>query len=151
MTATRVVDDHFDLQNSGVVPHSTLDNIVTSTTWLVVSGSNPLPAQSRILVAGAGISLVDNGPGSTLVITSTALATGSNTSWMERPIGLADGVNKTFQLGHVPNPASAVMFFVNGLLQEQGTGSDYNIVSGSTIQLLYNYRSGSNLRSTYPY
>ena len=147
MTAVRVIDDHVELNNAGAVLHSQLDSLVNSTSWVVLSGSAFATGSMRYLVAGTGISIVDNGPGGTLVLSS--LSAPSPTSWMELPTGINDGINVTFQLAHVPNPPSALMFFVNGLVQEQGIGNDYSLL-GSTVTL-YQYMSGSKLRATYPY
>ena len=46
------------------------------------------------------------------------------------PTGTQDGVNQTFGLPAVPNPASSLSVFLNGVLQDQGT--DYNL-AGSNI------------------
>lgn len=153
MTAIRVVTDHQELENSGAVTHTELDAYVNTTPFLVVSGTtgDAISPGARKLKAGPGITLVDTGPGGDLIIQSTAATTGSSVAWMERPTGVNDGVNLDFLLAHTPVPSGSVMFFINGVLQEQGPSSDYVIVSGSTIRINHRYRKDSNLVATYPY
>lgn len=150
MTAVRIVEAHAELENSGQVPHSTIDTYLTGSAFLVVSGSGPLPPTARRLKQGPGVSFDDQGPGGNFTISATSALTGSSISWMETPSGDVDGVNLTFLLANTPTPTLALMFFVNGVLQKQGAGSDY-LLSGSTITSNYTYRSGSNLAATYPY
>lgn len=80
----------------------------------------------------------------------TAPPAGMYTSWMEIPSGLADGINNVFTLSNTPMPTTAVMFYVNGVLQRQGVTADYTI-STSTITMNYTPNSGSNVVATYPY
>lgn len=146
MTAIRVVTDHAELENSGAISHSTLDNYIVATPWLVVSGAaGPIPSSSRYLKAGNGISIVDSGTAGALTITST-----TNIVWNEIPSGSNNGVNLNFVLANTPSPTTALMLFVNGLKQREGAGSDF-VLSGSTISLNYAIRSGSNIDATYYY
>jgi hypothetical protein len=159
MTATRVLDDHGELENSGVVPHSQLDQLYNSTQWVVVlSGSSAFsPPASRQLVAGSGILLTDNGPGNTLQIrvdpnifpTGTL---GKQIQWNDIPTQPVDGINTTFTLSFSPYPQSALMLFLNGVLQRQGNDSDY-VLSSSTVSFVNGLvpRSGSNVTATYPW
>jgi hypothetical protein len=151
MTAYRIVTDHKELENIGVLDHEALDSYILGVGWVVASGSvGPLPPNARNLVAGPGVSIVDEGPGGNIVVSSVA-APSVRMQWMEKPQGTNDGVNTNFMLSNSPSPAGSLMLFVNGLLQEQGPNSDYVIVSGSTIQLQFDYRKGSNIWATYPY
>ena len=69
MTAIRVVDDHKELDNVGSLTHDQLDTHVNTTPFVISSGSlGEVPASARLLTAGTGVSLVDNGPGNELVI-----------------------------------------------------------------------------------
>jgi hypothetical protein len=152
MTAYRVVDDHSELGGVGTLTHDQLDQVVNTTPWVIVSGvAGTQPPSARRLVQGPGVTITDGGPGGDLVISATGMLTGSTTMWMERPVGLNDGVNRDFALSFAPTPGSALMFFYNGILQEQGSDSDYVLVSGSIVHMLHPYRSGSNFRATYPY
>lgn len=151
MTATRVIDDHNDLENIGSNTHVQLDDYAFKTTYVIVSGSSPVPSSSRVLVAGSGIQIVDNGPGSTLVISSVS-AGSQQISWNEIPTGMIDGINNTFQFLNAPFPTGAMMLFLNGVKQRQGIDSDY-ILSGSFVTFVVSNtpRSGSNIDATYPY
>lgn len=154
MTAVRVVTDYSELSGIGQLAPSQVDSYILTTAWVIVSGvSGPVPPDARKLVAGSGIAITDNGPGNDLIITATGASTGSAVSWMERPTGNNDGTNLDFTLAHVPLPGSALMFFINGVLLEQGNDSDYVLTGslGNIVHLLYSYRSGSNVRATYPY
>jgi len=147
MTALRVVTDHQELENSGSVTHAELDSYVNTTPFVIASGvAGAVPPNARRLKAGPGINIVDTG--TELIVSASA---GTITQWMELPTGVRDGANKDFVLAFAPSPAAALMFFINGVLQEQGADSDYNLVSGNIVHVNYNYRSGSNMRATYPY
>lgn len=148
MTAHRVIDDHNELENSGVLTHSQLDSYINTTPWLVVSGvSGPIPSTARHLVAGSGVTIVDGGPGGNLTISATG---GINTiEWNEIPSGTNDGINKAFVLAYTPLPSTALMLFINGVKQYQGANKDYTL-TGSLINLSVDYRSGSNIDATYP-
>ena len=151
MTAYRVIDDHTELSNIGSLTHVQIDGHVSGTTFLYVSGS--APPQGRRIVAGTNVSIVDGGPGGDLTISSTgggSPGTLSLTSWMELPSGLVDGSNQIFSLSNAPSPSTSLMFFVNGVLQKQGSVLDYTL-AGSTVSMLYAPNSGSNLAATYQY
>ena len=75
---------------------------------------------------------------------------GMNTLWMDVPAGLVDGSNNIFTLAYAPMPTSALMFYVNGVLQRQGATADYT-ASGNTVTMNYVPNSGSNIVATYPY
>ena len=72
MTAYRVVDDHKELDNVGSHSHDEIDSHIETTPFVVLSGTNiPLTSSARYIEAGANVSIVDNGPGGSLVISST--------------------------------------------------------------------------------
>jgi hypothetical protein len=53
----------------------------------------------------------------------------------ETPSGTVNGSNVTFTLANAPSPAASLQLFVNGLLQESGSGNDYTL-SSATITFL---------------
>jgi hypothetical protein len=75
---------------------------------------------------------------------------GQNTSWAEVPIGDVDGVNVVYSISHTPYPLTALMFYVNGVLQIQGENYDF-LVSDNLVILKAAPHVGSNLLATYPY
>lgn len=73
------------------------------------------------------------------------------TSWMETPSGdVSLGANMVFELVEKPEPYSALLLYVNGVLQKQGYSDDYTI---SNKQIVFNYapRANSNIFATYPW
>jgi len=102
------------------------------------------------LVAGNNVTITTGSNGS-VTISSTGGGTGvaTLTSWMEVPAGDVDGANMIFTLDNDPYPPSALLFYVNGILQ-LGSGNDY-VISGSTITMTYAPTNGSNVVATYPY
>lgn len=88
------------------------------------------------ITAGTGIS-VTNGSGSiTLAVTTGAsgVVLASNFVVRETPTGTVNGSNATFTLAFTPLSGTEHVF-VNGVLQNPGTGNDYTI-SGATITFL---------------
>ena len=134
MTAYRVVDEHSELENSGVVPHSQLDTLYQQTQWVVVSGSLFVPPTARQLVPGTGISLTDNGPGGTLVV-SVDTSYVQRIKWNDVPIEQANGIITTFTLSAPPVPPQSLMLFLNGVLQRQGADSDFVLSDRKSTRL----------------
>jgi hypothetical protein len=154
MTAVRVIEDYSELSGIGQVTPQQADAYFLQTAWIIVSGTaGPVPPDARKLVAGPGVTITDNGPGQDIIISANGVTTGSQISWVERPSGINNGINVDFTLAHSPLPGTALMFFIDGVLQEQGSDSDYILTgsSGNVVHVLFPYRSGSNIRATYPY
>lgn len=152
MAAKYVIEDHNELLNSGQISHSNLDAYLGSGSLLVVSASAASPS-ARVLVAGPGITFVDNGPGSTFVISASISGQATNFSWNEIPLsGSADGTNRIFLFQHIPSPSNAFMLFLNGVKQREGISNDF-ILSGSTVIFALDNtpRSGANVDATYQY
>lgn len=147
MTAIRVVTGHEELENSGQVSHSDLDTYITGSTFLVVSGTGPLPPSGRRLVAGAGIIITDTGPSGDLII--SAPGAGVSIQWNEVPVGTIDNNNTIFTLAYVPLPSASLMLYLNGQLLDQGIGCDFSL-SGSTITTFFVPILNDKLVATYP-
>lgn len=152
MTAIHVIDDHNELDNVGKTSHDSIDTHILSSSFVIVSSSVNVPASARLLVAGTGITITDNGPGGTLVISASVSIMTQSISWNEIPTGDIDGVNTVFTFQNTPNPLSAMMLFLNGQKLRQGSSSDYTL-SGSVVTFVPSLvpRSGSNIDATYPY
>lgn len=67
----------------------------------------------------------------------------------QEPIGVVDGTNKTFELGHIPIPNSDYVY-LNGVLQESGQNGSY-IISGKTITFNNVIPTGSKILVSYKY
>jgi hypothetical protein len=65
----------------------------------------------------------------------------------ETPTGSINGVNDTFVLASTPKTGT-VDVYVNGILQDEGTGNDYTI-SAATITTLYKLTPGDKIRVNY--
>jgi len=120
MTAHRVIDDHNELENSGVVSHSQLDSYVNNTPWIIVSGtSGPTPPNARNLVAGPGITIIDSGPGGDLVLSASS-ASGEVSS-----IYILSGTNQPAKNGEITYiSGSGFRFFEQGVIRELGINAN---------------------------
>jgi len=130
----------------GEVPQGTIDG--TNTTFSLASAPNPpsslhLFRNGLLLKQGLDYTLSDRTiqftasatpqPGD--VLTASYRTDESLTAMFgfvdgETPAGTIDGINTTFTLAAIPNPASSLQLFRNGLLQRPGV--DYTL-SGATI------------------
>jgi hypothetical protein len=63
------------------------------------------------------------------------------------PTGTINGSNTSFTLGFTPGNSSNVVCYLNGVMQQQGSGNDYTI-SGTTITYLTAPPTGSKLICT---
>jgi len=77
----------------------------------------------------------------------------------DSPVGVVDGSNTTFTLNGVPNPATSVALYRNGVLQKAGfdytlSGGGIQFVAASTPQptdvLLASYRTAASNGSSWP-
>jgi hypothetical protein len=84
-----------------------------------------------------------------LSITSRSLNSSKVFVNKETPSGLIDGINTTYILNHEPTPGSDHLY-LNGLLIEDGTNTDYSIID-STITFNEPLLPGMKLHCTYYY
>lgn len=143
MTAYRVITDHDDLQSVGILTHDNIDQFVTTTQFVIVSGSISSASGSRILRASAGVLITDEGPGGfvtfsideSYVRSLVSGGSGGTTNFeivdQEIPTGVINGTNQVFTLQHSPNPPQSLHLFLNGQLQD-AVGYNYTL-SGSII------------------
>ena len=106
------------------------------------------------LVAGENIEITTGSNGQ---ITISAAGSGysafskvTRMSWMETPVGSADGFNMLFILDRIPSPKESLMFYVNGVLQSEGMSMDY-VLSENTIITVTAPAANSRLTATYSY
>ena len=110
--------------------------ITTTPTNGQIPIGNGTNYTAATLTAGTGIS-VTNGSGSiTLAVTTGASGVVLATNYIvrETPTGTVNGSNATFTLANTPLSGTEHVF-VNGVLQNPGTGNDYTI-SAATITFL---------------
>lgn len=148
MTALRVVTDHEELENVGAYRHAQIDTYLGQTNFIILSGSNPHPPQSKHLTAGAGIAI--NAVGENVYITSTGGAVPGQISWNEVPMGDVDGINKTFTLAYDTYSATSMQVYVNGIKQSYGIDSDFLTNNRDIIfNAGFTYEPGSSIEVTY--
>jgi hypothetical protein len=120
-----------------------------------ISGSlTRLSNGSPYLIAGSNVTIVTGSSGAVTISATTSGGGGSSstiiqTSWMEEPTGDVDSMNMVYTLAHTPSPSSALLLYVNGILQ-RGNGDDYSL-SGNSFVMNYAPQAGSSLTATYPY
>jgi len=66
----------------------------------------------------------------------------------EVPSGSINGSNTSFSLAHAP--ASGIQLYLNGVLQQPGSGKDYTL-SGATITMIAAPNTGDVLLAAYQY
>ena len=103
----------------------------TNGQLLIGNGTNYTVAN---LTAGTGVTIT-NGSGSISIAVATAsILSKSDFIVREIPTGTVNGSNATFTLASTP-VAGSESVYVNGILQNVGTGNDYTI-SGATVTFL---------------
>lgn len=120
------------------------------TLIFFVNGVLQKPGIANDYVAIGNTLTLNFAPNANSNLTAVYQAPGLETAWMDSVFGTVDGINNIFTLPNVPVPASSIMFFVNGVLQSQGTGSDYTLL-GNTVTMNYVPNVGSILTATYTY
>lgn len=147
MTATRVIDDHRELENVGTLTHASIDSYINDTAFIVYSGSLEVPSGSRQLQAGSGITIVDGGPGSTVVISSTVTssAAAGATGQVQYNSGGFFAATGSFTFDPVAGALSSPI--VSGSLTTLADGSPY-LIGGSNIVVLKNPNGSLTISST---
>jgi len=149
------LDTQIQFNDGGVFGGDTNFTFNKTTDTLTVtnlSGSlTRLQDGSPYLIAGSNVTIATGSNGSiTISSTGGGATTAALTSWMEIPVGDADGINMVYTLNYSPSPTNNLMFYVNGVLQIQGATYDYAL-SSNTIVMNYAPSTGSNLIATYTY
>lgn len=112
--------------------------------YVVLSPDVDLP-NAKILITGSGIDITTSG--STITVSVDKDFVHSLIVWNEIPSGNIDGFNSIFSLANSPSGTNNLQLFVNGVLQCQP--GDYSLI-GSTVNMTWTPRSGSNLLASYP-
>lgn len=140
--------NQFKNKNIVVTPTTTI-NIPQDVMNMVINASNILynltSSVSQISQSLVTQSIQIDG----LTITANTLNSSKIFVNKETPLGLTNGINTTYILEHEPTPGSDHLY-LNGLLIEDGTSTDYTI-SGSVITFSEPLLNGSKLSCTYYY
>lgn len=118
----------------------------TNGQLLIGNGGNYSVAN---LSSGTGITITNGAGTIQIAVNSVDVIVAANYVVRENPTGAVDGTNATFTLAAAPL-AGKEMVFVNGVLQNSGTGNDYTI-SGAIITFLSGAipQTGDIVRVTY--
>ena len=147
-----------EITNIGAVTSSSIAAIGTSTSTAIttiatsVSQSNA-STRSTVTNISSSVSYILDQQNIDIASLENAITSAVRTSKVfiskEIPYGVADGVNTTFTLEHIPTPGSEHLY-LNGLLVEEGADTDY-FISGSTITFSEPLLAGMQLQCTYHY
>lgn len=103
---------------------------------------DPTPASTSFVA-------VDNGTSTKKVKLANLPGASGTIVTRETPGGAVDGSNAVFVLAEAPI-AGSEQVFLNGILQEEGSGDDYTIV-GASITMTNPPESGDRVRVSYRY
>ena len=151
---------------SGPVPESEVTGLVADLSARPVKGPAYTPGAVATVNSMGTIDTVAGNPTDCVHVDGSSGPCGTPQPGFkdqDLPAGIVDGSNNSFTLSGVPNPATSLDVYRNGLLQEPGT--DYTLVSNNVIQfsagnvpqpgdtLLANYRlsnPGSGTAQLFP-
>jgi hypothetical protein len=134
-----ISSDALRVKDAGIT-YAKIQN-VSAASKLLGRGDSGAGAPQEITL-GSGLTMT----GTTLSASASGLGT-SNFVFHETPSGSVNGSNTAFTLANTPT-AGTVQVFLNGILQEPGSGNDYTI-SGATITYLTAPATGDKIRVHY--
>jgi hypothetical protein len=120
---------------SGPVPESEVTGLVADLSARPVKGPAFAPGAVATVNSLGTIDSVAGNPTDCVHVDGTSGPCGTaQPGFMDQdlPAGIVDGSNNSFRLSAVPNPASSLDVYRNGLLQEPGT--DYTLAGSNVIQ-----------------
>lgn len=148
MPAYRIIDDHKDLENVGSLTHVQIDEHVSGSTFVFVSGS--APPLGRRIAAGSNITIVDGGPGGELVISAPVASyevifpTGSVG---QIPFNTGGSIGASSALTFNPTTGALSAPILSGSLTTLSDGSPY-LIGGSNISVVTNSNGSITISST---
>jgi hypothetical protein len=131
--------DALQVKDAGIT-YAKIQN--TSAASVLIGRGSASAGTPQEITVGTGLTMT----GTTLSASSSGL-TASNFVTRETPTGSVNGANTTFTLANTPI-AGTEEVFLNGILQEPGSGNDYTI-SGATITYLTAPVTGDKIRVNY--
>ena len=133
---------------------SALTRVASMDIWLEVSGATIVVEEGTVnadtmwlCTANTGGTLGTTPIAFTQIPTNSGGLTAANFVDKEIPSGSINGANVTFTLANTPI-AGSEHIYLNGVLQESGSGNDYTI-TGATITYLSAPLTGEKLRASY--
>ena len=120
---------------SGPIPESEVTGLVADLSARPVKGTAFMPGSVATVNSLGAIDSVTGNPTDCVHVDGTSGPCGTPQPGFkdqDLPAGIVDGSNNSFALSAVPNPATSLDVYRNGLLQEPGT--DYTLVNNSVIQ-----------------
>jgi hypothetical protein len=152
-----------DTGATGPIPESDVTGLVADLAARPVEGPAFAPGAVAVVDAQGLIDSVSGNPTDCVFVNGSSGPCGSGSgaySFMDGdvPSGTVNGSNDLFTLAAVPNPATSLYLYRNGLLQEAGT--DYTLINNNMVQftttgtpqvgdtLLANYRLATSSSGT---
>lgn len=133
---------------------SALTRVASMDVWLEVSGATVVVEEGTVnadtmwlCTANTGGTLGTTPIAFTQIPTNSGGLTASNFIDKEVPAGAINGANVTFTLSNTAVSGSEHVY-LNGMLQESGSGNDYTI-TGAVITFLSAPLSGEKIRTSY--
>ena len=133
---------------------SPLTRVASMDVWLEVSGATVVVEEGTVnadtmwlCTANTGGTLGTTPIAFTQIPTNSGGLTASNFIDKEVPAGAINGANVTFTLSNTAISGSEHVY-LNGMLQESGSGNDYTI-TGAVITFLSAPLSGEKIRTSY--
>lgn len=143
-TSAGTWDSAYGVNNAGTGTVTAV-SVATANGFQGSSSGGATPA----LTLQTTITGIVKGSGNALVAATAGTDFVANANFVvrETPTGAINGANTTFTLANTPT-AGTEQVFLNGMLQEPGSGNDYTI-SGATITYLSAPATGDRLRVAY--
>ncbi|MBV8732774.1 MAG: hypothetical protein JO336_23430 [Acidobacteriia bacterium] len=124
-----------DTGATGPVPESDVTGLLADLSARPVVGPAFAPGAVAVVNTNGSIDSVAGNPADCVHVNGSSGPCGSaSLGFMDgdMPSGIVDGSNNLFALSAVPNPATSLYMYRNGLLEQQGT--DYTLVNGNLVQ-----------------
>lgn len=113
-----------------------------TTGQIIVAGASGVPAWKS---ASGDVTLVASGAMTVNNTSGSGFLKYANLVTNETPTGTVDGTNTTFTLANTPYQ---LHLYLNGVLQDAGSGNDYTL-SGAIVTMLFTPQVGDKIRAYY--
>lgn len=117
-----------------VISSGSASSAPISASYVTINTEPGLPNE-RVLTAGSGITITDNGPGGSVIVAVNLNGSVTSPICNEVPSGALNNVNTQFTILNIPSDPSCVQVYVNGQRQKSGSSCDY-ILTGSDSRIV---------------